>query len=126
MPKTKTEKAKALTRKELVDFVDSNDKGSILVGGYPGEVGLPIKAADYNSYNLSIQLGDETLRGSGNTALAALQSITKPVKIVTKGQVTMTKGDKKMTKIMQPWQLKKLFYPLAQGVLSKQLDYLLK
>lgn len=78
-----------------------------------------------NSYSLSIQLGDKVLKGFGGTALEALQSITKPVKIITKGTVTMTKGDLKMTKIMQPAQIKKLFYPLAQGVLSKQLDYLM-
>lgn len=83
----------------------------------------PIKT---KKYKLTIDLAGSILKGSGGTALEALQSITKPVKIVTKGQVTMTCGDKKMTKIMQPVEVKKLFYPLAQKIHAKKLDYLLK
>lgn len=77
-------------------------------------------------YNLSIFVGGELLKGKGTTALEALQSITKPTKIVTKGEIVLTKGDKEARMTWQPVKLKKLFYPLMQAVLAKQLNYLMK
>ena len=77
-------------------------------------------------YALSIQLGDEVLKGSGDTALEALQSIAKPVKIFTKGLIKLSYGEQKVEQTWPPARIKRLFYPQAQGFLSKQLSYLLK
>lgn len=89
---------------------------------YMPKAKTPIK----EDYNLSITVGGETLKGKGETALEALQSITKPTKIVTKGEIILSKGDKKAQMTWQPMKIKKLFYPLNQAVLSKQLTYLLR
>jgi hypothetical protein len=78
------------------------------------------------SYSLVISLGNEVLQGSGDTVLEALRSITPPVKIFTKGLIKLVKGEKKMEQTWIPARVKRLFYPLAQPVLSKQLEYLLK
>lgn len=85
-----------------------------------------IKKTKPSLYKLQITLGGQTLIGNGDTALIALRSIKPPVKIFTKGQIEMTYGDKKVVRSWMPSQLKRLFYPLAQPVLSKQLDYLMK
>lgn len=78
------------------------------------------------AYQIIIDLGESKLVGSGNTMLEALQSIPRPVKIFTKGVVTATGAGRKAVLPLMPAKIKRLFYPLAQGVLSKQLEYLMK
>lgn len=75
---------------------------------------------------ISLAFGDKIFEGSGATLLAALQSMPVPVKITTKGLLKITDGVKKFEQMLQPVKIKRLFYPLAQGVLAKQLSYLLR
>ena len=77
-------------------------------------------------YILTINLADQVLKGKGTTALEALQSIKKPVKIFTKANIELTCGKKSMKTTWIPMKVKRLFFPLAQGIMSKQLEYLLK
>lgn len=75
---------------------------------------------------VSIRFGTLTLKGKGATILAALSSIEKPVKITEKTFITVTKGDKVANRMLMPMQAKRLFYPLAQAYMAKQLEHLLK
>ena len=77
-------------------------------------------------YFISLTFGDKVFEGSGDTVLSALQSMPVPVKIVSKGLLKITDGVKKFEQMWQPVKIKRLFYPLAQSVLSKQLTYLLR
>jgi len=77
-------------------------------------------------YKLTIVVGGQTLTGEGETALLALRSITPPVKIFTKADIELVYGDKRTFETWQPARVKRLFYPLAQNILSKQLEYLLR
>jgi len=77
-------------------------------------------------YKLKITLGSLVLKGEGATALEALKSIETPVKIFTKADIELSLGKKKMKQTWQPARVKRLFYPISQVVLSKQLEYLLK
>lgn len=77
-------------------------------------------------FTLTIKLANNTLTGTGATVLEALKSIEQPVKIFTKADITLTYGDKSMKQTWQPVKIKRLFFPLAQGILSKQLEYLLR
>jgi len=77
-------------------------------------------------FNLKITLGGETLKAQGLTALEALRAIEPPVKIFTKADIELSLGKKKMKQTWQPARVKRLFYPISQVVLSKQLEYLLK
>jgi len=77
-------------------------------------------------FNLKITLAGKTLTGEGDTALEALKSINPPLKIFTKADIELTLGKKKMKQTWQPNRVRRLFYPLSQGILSKQLEYLLK
>lgn len=79
-----------------------------------------------DKYILTITLGDDVLKGEGNTALQALKSIKQPVKIFTKGTIRLTYKDKKMEQTWLPFRIKRLFYPIAQSLLAKQLNLLLK
>lgn len=77
-------------------------------------------------YLVSLALGDKVFEGSGGTVVEALRSMPVPVKIVSKGLLKLTDGTKKMERMWQPAKLKRLFYPLAQPVLAKQLNYLMR
>ena len=84
------------------------------------------KTAKPTLFKLKITLAGDTLKGEGVTALEALESITPPVKIFTKGDIELSYGKKKMKQTWQPVKLRRLFFPVAQGILSKQLEYLLR
>lgn len=77
-------------------------------------------------FNLTITLGGVQHKGKGATALEALKSIKPPVKIFTKGDIELTCGKKSMKQTWQPFKVKRLFFPIAQTILSKQLEYLMK
>jgi len=77
-------------------------------------------------FKLKITLGSVTLKGQGVTTLEALESIETPVKMFTKADIELTHGKRRVMQTWQPAKVRRLFYPLAQGVLSKQLEYLLR
>jgi len=77
-------------------------------------------------FSVSIQLGEQVLEGSGANALEALKSIKKPAKIFTKSVVTISDGKRTKSYAYPIPRTKRLFYPLAQNVLAKQFDLLLK
>lgn len=77
-------------------------------------------------YVISLTLGDNTLEGRGDSVYEALSSIKKPLKIVGKTFLIVTNGDKKATQMLMPVRAKRLFYPMAQLMLAKQIQLLLK
>ena len=77
-------------------------------------------------YSIVLTLGDKTIKATGATALEALQNLDKPLKIVTKGVVTLSEGKRTMSQLLNPVRCKRMFYPLAQVVFAKQFEYLLK
>ena len=77
-------------------------------------------------YSFSITFGKDIFSGSGDTALEALQSTPLPIKIISKGTISLTDGTKSMSQTWQPVKIKRLFFPLSQALLAKQLSYLMK
>lgn len=77
-------------------------------------------------YSLSLKLGDTVLKGSGETVLEALRAIKKPVKITTKSVLSLTKGEKKHSRVLTIPLAKRLFYPAAQIYYAKDFELLLK
>lgn len=74
-------------------------------------------------YEISLKLGDKLIKGAGTTVLEALQSMPKPAKIMAKGVLTLSKGDKKEEQLMYPPRIKRLFYsPSLLSVIAKQLS----
>lgn len=78
------------------------------------------------NFKISIKLGNFILSGEGKTALEALQSIPVPLKITTKGILTISQGKKKKELVYTVPRLKRLFYPSAQPIISKGLGLFLK
>lgn len=87
----------------------------------PTKRGRPKKIAE-EKYVISLQLGGKTLVGKGATTLEALRNIPVPEKIVGKGIIEITHGDKKKEMLFMPARLKRLFYPNAQPILVKWLS----
>lgn len=77
-------------------------------------------------YNLSITLGDNVLKGKGETVLLALKSIEPPVKIFTKGYIKLKYDGKEMQQTWTPAKIRNLFRKLPQPILAKQFEYLLR
>lgn len=75
------------------------------------------------SYKISIKIGDTVLKGSGATALEAMQKIEKPQKIFTKGVVTVSTGKKERVHVLAPMKLRRLFYPNFQHILVRNLAF---
>ncbi len=80
-----------------------------------------------NDYTITMRLDTQLLSGSGPTALDALMAIEKPFKIMSKGIVTVTKGNMRRQILMTPPQLKRLFYnKYYQAIQAKWLGQGLK
>lgn len=84
------------------------------------------KKAKAPAFNITVKLGTNTLTGSGDTVLAALQAVPPPVKITTKVILTLTDGVKSCEKLYNIPRAKRLFYPMAQYLWAKQLSQSLK
>ena len=72
-------------------------------------------------YNITITMGDKVLKGSGTTALEALQSIKRPDKITQKSVFVISQGKLTKTMFFTVQRLKRIFYPKFQSILIKWL-----
>ena len=79
-----------------------------------------------STYYITVSVGGKTIKGSGSTALEALQSLERPTKISSKAFFKVTKGDKSTELMFMPAKSKFLFYPMAQMLWAKKFDLLLK
>lgn len=84
------------------------------------------KAVETPLYSVSLNLAGTTLEGSGDSVLAALKQLRKPVKITTKSVITVTKGDKSHSRPLTIPLAQRLFYPAAQIYQAKNFELLLK
>lgn len=79
------------------------------------------------TYTLRVDFGDKKpVKSEGETVLEALTSLPKPRKITGKTLLSLTDGKRSAERLFMPTQAKRLFYPLAQQYLAKQLTTLLK
>ncbi len=77
-------------------------------------------------YKISLVVGEDTIKGKGDSIYQALVSLKKPTKITAKSFLTLSKGTKSVERMYMPLAAKRLFYPVAQQILAKQLELLLK
>lgn len=56
----------------------------------------------------------------------ALASIPKPAKITGKTFLTVSQGKRKAQQLYMPVAAKRLFFPIAQPIIAKKLETLLK
>lgn len=82
--------------------------------------------AKKNSFNISLTLGGETITSSAPSLLEALIALGVPRKIVTKGVLVASKGQKKVELFYPPMKIKSLLYPIARFYTAKKLETLLK
>lgn len=75
---------------------------------------------------ITVKLGTETYKGSGDTLLEALQSLPRPVKIISRGLVTIEEGEKNVERMLMPMKMKRLWFKSAQYLLAKQFSLLLR
>jgi hypothetical protein len=71
-------------------------------------------------------VGDKSLHGEGNTILEAIESITAPVKVFSKGTIRVTDGTLVMQETWMPKRMRRVFRPLSQRFVAKELEYLMK
>lgn len=86
---------------------------------------MPTKPSKTKEYTVTVSL-DKKYTGKGLTMFEALKAIPEPIKIVSKGMVKVSYGDKKLEESWMPVKIRRLFRPLSQQVMAKQLDYLLR
>jgi hypothetical protein len=75
---------------------------------------------------LKLKLGVNEISSEGDTALEALTSMERPTKIFTKGLLTVRQGERSRELPLTLVRVKRLFYPLAQRYIAKQLIFGLK
>jgi hypothetical protein len=73
-------------------------------------------------YFLQLEVGGQLYFGDGLSMLEALHNLEQPAKIVTKGVLHIRVGDRKRARPMIIPQMKRLFFPIAQVVIAKQLE----
>lgn len=80
-----------------------------------------------NKYSVIIKTNHDTYEGTGETAVEALRSIPKPLKVMWRAMVSVTYGKKKIETLMYPVRLKRLFYnKMFQEIHMKKLCMLMK
>lgn len=77
------------------------------------------------SFTITLKIGGKTLVGEGKTMFEALNKLPVPRKIVSKGVLSVGK-DRPREMVLQPSQLKRLFYPLALSYTAKKLSFLVR
>ena len=78
------------------------------------------------NFSISLTVGGETIKSSGVTMLEAVNALKVPLKIVTKGTLKATHGDKEVELFYPPIRIKRLLYPIARNITAKRLITLLK
>lgn len=84
---------------------------------------VKVLAPEGDEFVITLKIGQEIYRGSGVTAMEALENLPKPQKILLKGIVTVEKGEKKREQIMYPVRLRRLFWPIARYTQAKLLAF---
>lgn len=77
-------------------------------------------------YSLTLEVGQDTFKGEGETAEEAIINFVGPVKIPAKGLLTFEKDGKKKTVFVNPVQIKRIPMKISRIVLVKQFEYGLK
>lgn len=76
---------------------------------------------------ISLKANDQELTSSGATIFEALTKLPKPHKIMGKGFLTVTEGDKKKEELYMPARLRRLFFNrYFLGIQAKNLSIGLK
>lgn len=78
------------------------------------------------SYSIKLTLGNVVLKGKGENMLEAIRSIDKPIKIFTKVFIETSDGKSKWSATWPPIKARNLFRKIAQPILAKNFEYLLK
>lgn len=74
-------------------------------------------------YSLSLNLGGSIIKSEGDTPTEALAGLKRPAKIMSKGVLTVSDGEKKREILLQPVKVKRLFMYSrgTQEVIAKQI-----
>lgn len=70
---------------------------------------------------ISLAVGGKHFESKGDSALVALETLEQPAKIFSKGVLTITYGERKNELLLQPVQIKRLFYKVARPFIAKNL-----
>lgn len=85
----------------------------------------PRKTKETDSlFHITLKMGEDVYESAGKDALEALRNMKRPQKICVKGVLTLRFEDKTTEYPLPPIRIKRLFYPLAQKVVAKQLGLL--
>ena len=79
-----------------------------------------------DEFKFSFNIGGLVYEGKGATPLEALQAVIPPTKIMSKGVLTVSEGEKKKVLVFTPIRLRRVFYRSAQPLLIKYLSMSLK
>ena len=74
-------------------------------------------------YTAELKMGDKVISGEGETLTEAISKLEKPSKIMAKGSLTISDGEKKNTIVMFPARLRRLF--MNKGFLQVQSKILM-
>lgn len=77
-------------------------------------------------YSLALTINRISYESTGESCLSAIQNLKRPDKITNKGVLLIKRGDASKEMLLQPMQIKRLFYPMAQVFLAKTLELGLK
>lgn len=72
-------------------------------------------------YTLELSIGGELFTSTAPTPLEALKNLDHPVKMITKGTITVRHGDRTKELFFMPIRMKRMFYPLALVANAKML-----
>ena len=93
--------------------------------GRPKKIVLVVPGKQ-EDFTISLKLGNDIVQSRGETLLDALTKLPKPQKIRLRGLLTITSGEKKLERMLNVPQIKRLFYSVARFYQAKILSSYLK
>src|SRR3990167_8724508 len=93
--------------------------------GRPKKV-VPVVPRKQEEFTITLKLGNDIVQSQGETLLDALTKLPKPQKIRLRGLLMITSGEKKLERMLNVPQIKRLFYSVARFYQAKILSSYLK
>jgi len=120
-PKKRGRPAKAETSVETpVEIYPSVELNAFGRPRVKEEPPAPTPAPD--SFFVELHIGDKVFKSSGTDPSEALSKLPKPEKLMQKGSITLSNGDRTNTVLMYPKRIKMLF--MSKGYQSLQMKTL--
>lgn len=86
----------------------------------------PPEGDTLKDYSITLVLGDKVFTSHAATIAKALRSLPRPVKITTKGVLTLEGDGRRFERLFRPQELRRFLWPVSSEINAKIISVALK